>query len=98
MSIKLLPASVNPVDPSAAFDVSTSLVPLSQRAIATRAGQSSLAPSADKLTWSSAVRPPASILISGTVVEDSQRDESGTSLGEYLSGWTVSRPIESTAA
>jgi hypothetical protein len=98
MSIKLLPASVNPVDPSAAFDVSTSLVPLSQRAIATRAGQISLAPSADNFTWSSSMRPAASNLISGTVVEDSQSDETGTSLGEYVSGWTGSRPIESTAA
>jgi hypothetical protein len=38
MSIKLLPASVGPVDPSQAPDVSTSLMPLTQRAIATRAG------------------------------------------------------------
>jgi len=54
MAMKLLPAAVNPVDASPAFDVSTSLVPLTQRGITARAGQISLVPSADDFTWSSA--------------------------------------------
>ncbi len=97
MSIKLLPASVNPVDSSGASDVSTSLVPLTQRAIATRAGQSSLVPSADSFAWSSSTRPGGANLIYGTPVEDSQSDETGSSRGEYVNGWAWSRPVESTA-
>jgi hypothetical protein len=96
MSIKLLPASVNSVDPSAASDVSTSLVPLTQRALATRSSQISLVPS-DSFAWSSSARPGASNLIYGTPVEDSQSDDTGTSRGEYVDGWAGSRPVESTA-
>jgi hypothetical protein len=97
MSIKLLPASVNPVDPSP--DVSTSLVPLTQRAITTRAGQMSLVPSADAFARSSSTRRDGANRIYGTVVvvEDSQRDETGRSGWQYLSGWGWSHSVESTA-
>lgn len=97
MSIKLLPASVNPVEPSQAPDVSTGLVPLTQRAITTRAGQISLVPSADAFAWSSSTRRGEANLIHGTVVEDSQSDETGRSAWEYVSGWAWSRTVESMA-
>src|SRR5579862_7999245 len=97
MSLKLLPASVNPVDPSQAPDVSASLVPLTQRAILTRAGQISLVPSADAFAWSSSTRRGQPTLIYGTLVEDSRSDQTGPSAGEYVSGWPWSRPLESTA-
>jgi hypothetical protein len=96
MSIKLLPASLNPVDPSQALDASTSLLPLTQRAISTHAGQISLVPSADTLAWSSSTRLGQANWIDGTPVEDSQSDETA-SAGEYVSGWAGSSPIESTA-
>jgi hypothetical protein len=99
MSIKLLPASVNPVDPLQAPDVSTSLVPLTQRAITTRAGQISLVPSTDAFAWSSSARRGEANRIDGTPVEnqDSQSDERGRSGWEYVSGWPWSRLVESTA-
>jgi hypothetical protein len=93
MSIKLLLASVNPVDPP---DVSTSLVPLTKRAIATRVGQISLVPSADTFAWSSSTKGGAN-RIDGTLVEDSQSDETGRSGWEYLSGWGWSHSVERTA-
>jgi hypothetical protein len=96
MSIKLLPASLNPVDPSPAPEVSTSLVPVTQRGIATQAGQIGLVPSADTFAWSSSTRLHQANWIDGTPVEDSQSDETA-SAGEYVSGWAGSRPIESTA-
>ncbi len=94
MSIKLLPASVNPVD---APDVSTSLVPLTQRAISTRAGQISLVPSAEAFAWSSSTRRGGGNRIDGTPVEDSQSDETGGSGWEHLSGWAWSHSVELTA-
>jgi hypothetical protein len=97
MSIKLLPASVNPVDPSQASDVSTSLVPLTQRAIATRAGQISLVLSAGGFARSSSTRRGQANHIDGTPVEDSQNDKTGPSGRDYFSGWAWSRPVESTA-
>ena len=101
MSIKLLPASVNAVDPSQASDaltnVSTSLAPVTYRAITTRAGQISLVPSADAFAWSSSTRRGAANVIYGTPVEDSPSDETGNSRGEYVSGWAWSRPVEITA-
>jgi hypothetical protein len=97
MSIKLLPASVNPVDPSQAHDVSTSLVPPTQRAITTRAGQISLVPSADAFAWSSSTRRGGPTRISGTPVEDSQSDETGRSGWEYVSGWASNNSVERTA-
>lgn len=101
MSIKLLPASVDPVDPSQARDVSTSLVPLTQRAIATQAGQTSLVPSADTFSWSSSSWSSSRRLdqanwIDATPVEDSPSN-GAVSDGEYVSGWGWSRPVESTA-
>jgi len=96
MSIKLLPASANPFDPSPARDVSTSLVPLTQRAIATRAGQISLVSSADTFAWSSSTRLDQANWIDGTPVEDSGSDET-VSACEYVSGFAWSRPVESTA-
>jgi hypothetical protein len=101
MSIKLLPPSVNPVDPPQVSDVSTSLVPLAQRAIATRASQTSLVPSADTVAWSSSTRPGGANFIDATPVEDSQSDgatdATGPSDAEYVSGWAGSRSVESTA-
>jgi hypothetical protein len=97
MSIKLLPASVNPFDPPQAPDVSTSLVPLTQRAITTRAGQISLVPSADAFAWSSSTRRGGANRIYGTFVEDSQSDETGRSGWEYVSGWAWSHSVERTA-
>lgn len=97
MSIKLLPASVSPVDSSQASGVTTSLVPLTQRAITTRAGQSSLVPYADAFVWSSSTRQGQPKFIHGTPVEDPQGDETGHSDWEYLPGWAWSRSIESTA-
>lgn len=97
MSIKLLPASVNPADPSQAPDVSTSLVPLTQRAISTRADQISLVPSADAFAWSSSTRRGEANFIDGTLVEDSQSDETAHSAWEYVSGWAWSRAVESMA-
>jgi hypothetical protein len=94
MSIKLLPASVNPVDPP---EVSTSLVPLTQRAITTRAGQIRLVPSADAFAWSSSMRRGGANPIYGTPVEDSQSDETGRSGWGYLSGWAWSHSVERTA-
>jgi hypothetical protein len=94
MSIKLLPASVNPVDPP---DVSTSLVPVTQRAPTVRAGQISLVPSAGAFAWSSSTRRGATSLIYGTPVEDSRSDETGGSGWGYLSGWAWSHSVESTA-
>ena len=98
MSIKLLPASVNPIDPSGPSDVSTSLVPLTPRALATRASQINLVPSPDTFAWSSSTRPAGPNRISGTLVENSQSDETATSGQEYVTGSPWSRPIESTAA
>ena len=100
MSIKLLPASVNPVDPSQAIDVSTSLVPLTQRALATRAGQISLVPSADAFAWSSSTRRGEANRVYGTPVdadEDSGSDATESTGWGYVSGWAWSRLVESTA-
>ena len=109
MSIKLLPASVNPVDPPQAPDGTTSLVPLTHRAIATRAGQISLAPSlvpslatslaksAGAFAWSSSTRQGGPKFIDGTPVEDPQSDETGYPRSEYVSGWAGSYSVESTA-
>jgi len=104
MSIKLLPAAVNPVEPPQAPDVSSSLVPLTQRAIATtqravptRAGQISLVPSADAFTRSSSTRRGGANRIYGTFVDDSQSGGMGSSGGEYVSGWAWSHPVGRTA-
>jgi hypothetical protein len=97
MSIKLLPASVNPVDPAQPPEVSTSLVPLTQRAITTRAGQSSLVLSTDAFAWSSSTGQGGANRICGTPVEDTPSDETTGSGGEYVSGWAWSRPVEKTA-
>jgi hypothetical protein len=101
VSIKLLPASLNPVVPSQAPDVSAGLVPLTQRATATRASQISLVPSADAFAWSPSTRRGDANRIDATFVEDSQSDsqsdEAGPLGGEYVSGWAGSRPVEITA-
>jgi hypothetical protein len=101
MSIKLLPASVNPVglpqEADVSTDVSTSLVPLSQRAIATQGGKIRLVPSADTFAWSSSTRRGEANLIYGTPVEDSGSDETGRSGGEYVSGWAWGHSVESRA-
>ncbi len=101
MSMKLLPASGNSVDLSRAPDVATSLVPLTQRAIARQASQITLVPSADAFARSSSTRRGEPNLIYGTPLEDSRTGDSpsdGTgSLGwEYVSGWAGSRPVQST--
>lgn len=101
MSIKLLPASVNPFGPSQASEVSTSLVPFTPTAIAMQPGQiilvPSLAPSVDAFAWSSSTRRGAPDRIDGTPVEDSQSDETGHSAWEYLSAWAWSPSVEPTA-
>jgi hypothetical protein len=102
MSIKLLPASANPVDPpdvstSLVPFTSTSLVPFTQRAIARQASQISLVPSADAFAWSSSTRQSAANRINGTPVEESQSDEAGPSGWQYLSGWAWSHSVELTA-
>lgn len=96
MSIKLLPASVNPLDPSQASDVSASLVPLTARAVTTPAGQRSLVPSRDTFSRSQSARQHEAIWIDGTFVEDSQSDATA-SPGEYISGLAWSRPVAITA-
>jgi hypothetical protein len=97
MSMKLLPASSNLLDSPQAPDVSTSLVPLTQRAITTRPGQMSLVPSGDAFARSSSTRRSEPNLIYGTPVEDSESDAALPSRGEYVSGWAWSRPVEKTA-
>ena len=91
MSIKLLPASLNPVDPSQVSDVSTSIAPLTPRAVGTQAGQSSLVPSGDTFSWSSSARHVDATWIDGTFVEDSHSDATA-SAGEYVSGLAWNRP------
>ncbi len=85
MSMKLLPAA-NPADLAPVPDVSTSLVPLAQGALTTRADQISVVPSADVFAWSSSTRRGGATRIHGTFVEDSQSDETGRSSWEYVSG------------
>jgi hypothetical protein len=110
MSIKLLPAALTPFDPPQASDVSTSLVPLTQRAIAiaprataARAGQLTLVPSADAFNWSSSTRRGGANRVYGTFVEDaqsvddSQSDETRDSGWEYVSGWASSYSAGRTA-
>jgi hypothetical protein len=97
MSIKLLPASVNPVDPSQAPDVSTGLVLLTQNLIITRADQTSLVPPAAAFAWSSSTRRGETNCIDATPVDDFQSDETERSGWEYVSAWAWIRPIESTA-
>jgi hypothetical protein len=97
MSIKLLPAPVNAVDSSQARNGSTSLVPVTQRAINARAGQIGVVPSADVFSWSSSARRGEAPFINGTLVEDSQSDETGRSAWQYVSGLAWSGLVESTA-
>lgn len=97
MSIKLLPASVNPVDSSQAPDGLTSLVPVAQRAITARAGHVSVVPPADVFVGSSSARRGEAPFIHGTLVEDSPSDEKGRSAWQYVSGWAWSGLVESTA-
>jgi len=94
--MKLLPASVSPVDTSQVQDVSTSLVLLAERAITQRTGQNSLVPSTDAFAWSSSTRRDAANRIYRTPVDDSQSDETGRSDWEYVSGWAWSFPVENT--
>ena len=96
MSIKLLPASVDPVDASQP-EVSTSLVPLTQRAIASRLGQTDVVLHTDAFAWSASARRGEPNRIDGTPVEDSKSDETAGSGWEYVSGWAWSRPVEKTA-
>jgi hypothetical protein len=96
MSMKLLPALVDPVDPQAS-DMSTSLVPLTQRAITTQAGQPGLVPSADAFAWSSSTRRRGPNVIYATPVEDFGSDEAGVLVGEYVSAWAGSNSVERTA-
>ena|ERR1700685_1787416 len=97
MSIKLLPASVNAVDSSQTSAVSTSLVPLTPRAITRRAGQIALVPSPDAFAWSSSSRRGATNRIYGTIVEDFTSDQTGVSDSEYVSGWFWSASHARTA-
>jgi hypothetical protein len=104
MSMKLLPAALDPVDPPQGSDVSNgaskqvsdSLVPVDQRAIATRAGQSGLVSSTDTFTWSPRSRQGGVNWINATFVEDSESDKAGRSEGEYVSDWAWSFPAVRT--
>lgn len=95
MSIKLLPAA-NPVESLAAAEVSSSLTPVSPRAISTQASQAGRVPSSDVVTWSSSARTGQTNWIDATPVEDWQSDATGAEC-EYVSGWAGSRSAESTA-
>jgi hypothetical protein len=95
MSMKLLPASVSPVDPPEP-DVSNSLVPVAQRAITVQGGPSSVVPSAGAFTRSSRSRRAAANWIDATPVDDPQSDEAASAV-EYLPAWAWSDPIERTA-
>jgi hypothetical protein len=100
MSIKLLSASVDPVEPSEALEVSkSSLVPLTQAANTTPGSQISLVPDTDAFAWSSSTRRGGANRIYATFVENSQSDRTGRSGGggEYLSGWPWSHSVEGTA-
>lgn len=97
MSMKLLPASVDSVDPPPISDVSTSVVPFARRAITTQSGQVSVVPSADAFTWSSRTRAVRGNWLEATLVEDSQSDEAGRSTAEYVSGWAWSNTVERSA-
>ncbi len=104
--MKLLPASVNPVEASQSPEVSTSLAPLTQRGITARASQTTLVAPADAFAWSSSTRRGEANRIDATFVDDSPSDsqssdsqsrETGPSAWEYVSGWAWSRPVEITA-
>ncbi|MGA7217545.1 MAG: hypothetical protein WBX38_04490 [Candidatus Sulfotelmatobacter sp.] len=99
--MKLLPASVNPVEASQSPEVSTSLAPLTQRGITARASQTTLVAPADAFAWSSSSRRGEANRIDATFVDDSPSDsqskETGPSAWEYVSGWAWSRPVEITA-
>jgi hypothetical protein len=98
MSMKLLPAAVDAVNPSQPSDVSTSLVPLTQRAITARANQISLAPAAPAFAGSHSPRQSSRNRFSGPPVEDSQSDRTARSPWQYLSaGWAWSHSVQRTA-
>jgi hypothetical protein len=97
MSIELLPASVTPAGPSQASGESTSLVLATPRAIATRASQISLVPSAGTFTRSSPARRGGAQFIYGTPVEDSPSDNAGLSPWQHVSGWAWNRLVANTA-
>ena len=112
MSIKLLPASVTPGEPSqapdVALDVSTCLAPLTQRAVTTQGGLGSLVPSADTFASSSSTTSSAhwgeAPFIDAMPVEDSpspkMSDETSDQTGfgwEYVSGWAWSGLVAGTA-
>jgi hypothetical protein len=112
MPIKLLAASVNPFEPPQAHDGSTSLVPVTPRAITERTGQISVVSSADVFAWSSSARRGEAPFIHGTLVERSQNEDiqnedtqneatqngdAGRSGWQYVSGLAWSGLIESTA-
>ncbi len=93
MSIKLLPA-VNTVDPSPSSDVSTSLVPLTQKAITARAGQI-VVPSTSRFTRSPARPRGGTKRFSFASAEDSQSDQTGRPGWGYLSaGWNWSHSVQ----
>jgi hypothetical protein len=96
MSIKLLPASVSPVNSSPTSTVSTHLAPLAQRTITNQAGQSSLVPSSDTFSWSRSTSQDAANWIDGTFVEDSESDATA-SVGEYVSALAGSPLVATTA-
>jgi hypothetical protein len=96
MSMKLLPVSVDPVDPSQASDGSASLVLLTHRAITAPAGQISLVPF-DAFARPSSPRRGQANVIYGTPVEDPDLDETTNSYAEYVSVWAGSYSVERTA-
>jgi len=102
MVIKVLPASVHVPDSPGASGASTSLVPYSRGAIATRENAwSEIAPLADTYAWSTPPGRGAAPRIYGTPVEDSGGEEAsgetGRSAWEYVSGYWWGPSIERAA-
>ena len=96
MPIKLLPASVNPLDLSHQPDASASLAPLPQSAIIARAVQATHSTAGDAFARSSSARRSEPKFIHGTPVEDSQSNDSGPSAWEYVSAWASRHLVENT--
>jgi hypothetical protein len=91
MSMKLLPAAMDPIDPLNVPDASNKLVPLGQRAIGVVGDQSGVftadAFPLSSFTLSSRNRAGGANWIDAVPVEDSESDEAGRVAVEYVSGW-----------
>ncbi|MGA8431040.1 MAG: hypothetical protein WB729_14550 [Candidatus Sulfotelmatobacter sp.] len=96
MGIKLLAASTNSPEPSAATDVPTGLVPAVRSPLAKQVGKGNdIGRPGDTYAWSSTARGTRANRIHGTPVEDS--DTQRVSDGEYVSALGSIPPIARTA-